>query len=322
MELFTIVESQGFDALKYNVIFWKWYKMDILHFLCWLYWNPPREAFIIPYFDHPIVWYGVLFVTGFVLSYFIFIHILIRFLNETDCTTKQRPNPFLPEINKQKAYALADKLCWFVVAGTIVGARLGAIFFYDWNYFKQHPSEIIKVWHGGLASHGGVLGVMLALYLFVKYVQTSIPQLTFLKLLDFVAIPSALVAFFIRIGNFINQEIIGTPTSLPWGILFGNPAENVSAVPRHPVQLYEASAYLMTFFLLYWLWRKKEIEKKPGALVGLLFICIFTNRFILEFWKATQESLLNTSFLQVGQLLSIPFIFLGIILFWLAHKKQ
>ncbi len=305
--------------------------MDIFHPFAWLYWDPHREAFIIPFTDHPVAWYGILFVTGFILAYFVFHPILTRFLiqiphfsqlnvkdwtglieelraspsplvsqlmTQFDSLTHQKlKQPNLPSLTsdlqqgvlrgfnhllkldvvKQKdleqvlhhslvspkeiAYLLTDRLCWFVVAGTIIGARLGDVFFYNWSHFRHHPLEIFKIWHGGLASHGGVLGVVLALYLYLKYIQKWIPQLTFLTLLDFVAIPSALVACFIRLGNFMNQEILGIPTDLPWGVVFGHPAENVPPFPRHPVQLYEAGAYLITFFVL-WNYGKISICKK------------------------------------------------------------
>jgi prolipoprotein diacylglyceryl transferase len=221
---------------------------------------------------------------------------------------------------QQTAYLLTDRLCWFAVAGTIIGARLGAVFFYDWPYFRQHPTEILKIWHGGLASHGGAIGVLLALYLYMRYIQKWIPQLTFLQLLDQVAIPSALTCCFIRLGNFINQEIVGIPTDLPWGVLFGHPAENVTAVPRHPVQLYEASAYLLTFLILWQMWKYQHSNQKPGVLAGMLFILGFGSRFILEFWKSNQDSIVRFSFLQTGQILSIPFIFLGIFLFWQSKR--
>ena len=362
------------------------------HWIGWFYWDPPREAFTLPFIHHPVVWYGVLFVTGFILTYFILNPIFTRFLIQinhlshldiiswpklieilrtssspliSQLTTqlnpptkqqlKQTSHPLitpqlqktiLDELNrflqsgltsrdelqqtlgsslatpKQTAYLLTDRLSWFAVIGTIIGARLGAVFFYDWPYFSQHPLEIFKVWHGGLASHGGVIGVMLALFFYVKYIQRWIPQLTFLRLLDFVAIPSALTACFIRLGNFMNQEIVGTPTSLPWAVLFGHPSENVTMVPRHPVQLYEAGAYFITFFILWTLWKNHCLDEKPGALAGLMFIFIFGSRLILEFWKSTQESIINSSFLQMGQILSIPFIFLGLLLFWRTQSAK
>ncbi len=334
-----------------------------MNFFCWLYWNPPREAFYIPYFHHPVFWYGILFVTGFVLGYFIINPLLVRFLSSlntiSELDIKNWP-PFIHELrvnsifdasgekktkreivdllnqkytrkelqkslktlssDKQTAYLLTDRMCWFAVIGTVIGARLGDVFFYNWPYFKAHPWEILQIWHGGLASHGGVLGIMFALYLYAKYLQTYIPQLTFLRLLDYVAVPSALTACFIRLGNFMNQEIVGSPTTLPWGIIFGHPAEGVPPLPRHPVQLYEAAAYLVAFFILLALWKKNPVPKKPGIFVGSLFIFIFGSRLILEFWKETQESsLVKDSFFQMGQWLSIPFIILG---FYLVIKAN
>jgi prolipoprotein diacylglyceryl transferase len=358
----------------------------------WFYWDPPREAFTIPFLNHPIVWYGILFVTGFIIAYFLLNPIVVRFLIqsrhlssldilnwplliETLRTSsspliyqfmgelnlsarqqlKQKTTPFFltPTLQqeivegfnrllqhsslsrdnlqqvfgkalatpKQTAYFLTDRLCWFVVIGTVVGARLGAVFFYDWPYFREHPLEIFKVWHGGLASHGGFIGVILSLYFYLKYVHQWVPQLTFLRLLDYVVIPSTLVCGFIRLGNFMNQEILGTPTTMPWGVIFGHPADDSAPIPRHPVQLYEAAAYFMIFCLVWWLWKNQRLdERRPGAILGLSFILGFGTRFIFEFWKATQESIFSSSFLQMGQILSIPFILLGTFLIW--HSKR
>lgn len=275
--------------------------MSVFFSIDWIYWDPPRVAFTVPLIDRPVVWYGVLFVLGFFLAYFIILPIFTRFFASVNYT-------------KQTAHQVADKLCWFAVAGTLIGARLAQVFFYDWPYFSTHPVEIFKIWNGGLASHGGVLGVMIALFLFVKYVR--IPGLTFIRLLDFVAIPSALVACFIRLGNFMNQEVVGIPTDLPWAVLFVHPADGLSAIPRHPVQLYEAVAYLATFFILWSLWKYQRLDEKPGALIGLLFIFIFGSRFIIEYWKAPFLSAIEPSLLQIGQILSIPFILLGLYLFF------
>ncbi len=365
--------------------------MQIGNWIAWLYWNPPREAFTVPLLDRPVMWYGISFVTGFILGYFLIVPILASFLRQSKhlasidilnwpllvehlhtnnssplvqrCLSALNPkarehlqkadgnqasDPFLQEqlLNSfnqvlqgcevkredfeqtfkgaiatatHTSHFLSDRLCWFIVAGTLIGARLGAVFFYDWPYFKEHPLEIFQVWKGGLASHGGVLGVMLTLYLYILYARQWMPNLSFLRLLDFVAIPSALAAFFIRLGNFMNQEILGTPSSLPWAVLFGQPADGSALVPRHPVQLYEGVTYLITFFFLYALWRKRGNEVGAGTYVGYLFIFIFSSRFILEFWKATQESILESGSLQMGQWLSIPFILLGILL---VYKGQ
>src|SRR5262249_26519739 len=126
---------------------------------------------------------------------------------------------------------LSDRMLWFIVGGMIIGARLGHVFFYEWPYYQQHPEDIIKVWHGGLASHGGAIGVVLGLYLYQRGIRHKYPTLSLLSILDLICIPTALVGCFIRIGNFINQEILGTPSDLPWAIQFGNPYDGSSMVP-------------------------------------------------------------------------------------------
>jgi len=356
----------------------------------WLYWNPPLEAFRVPWIDRPVVWYGILFVLGFAIGYFLFVTILSTYFKKNNflsgldisswpklITSLQKkstdPTSFFfqehdkkmdfdlgqmngKELNlekkeavltylnhlianhatdrhlianqlagiapvKQTAYLLADRLLWFIVIGTVIGARLGHVFFYDWELFRQDPIEIVKVWKGGLASHGGVLGVFVALYLFHLSIKDSLPQFSFLRLLDFVAIPSALAGCFIRLGNFMNQEIVGTPTNLPWAIVFGRAADGSLPIPRHPVQLYEAAANFLTFIILFGIWKSKKHEDEPGLFVGLLFILIFGARFILEFWKVHQDSPFETTTLQAGQLLSIPFIFVGLFWVYLSQKK-
>lgn len=298
--------------------------MELLQSVASFYWDPPREAFTIPYFNHPVVWYGILFVAGFILAYFIINPIFARFLEHSALTLDNLQEVFGKPggTYTQMAYQLTDRLCWFVVAGTVIGARLGEVFFYEWPYFEQHPEEIFKVWHGGLSSHGGVLGVMIALFCFTKYMGRSIPELTFLRLLDYVSVPSPLVACFIRLGNFMNQEIIGTPTDMPWGVVFGHPADHGSDIARHPVQLYEAFAYLASFFILWTCWKKQKADAKPGAIFGLLLILIFGSRFIFEFWKSSIPSILDDSFLQIGQILSIPYILLGLFLYWRARVQM
>lgn len=366
--------------------------MQSLFSIAWLYWNPPKEVFTVPFIGRPIVWYGVLFVAGFILGYFLFVQIFTRFLKNSNrfsiadvhswpkliqflqkpfgestslakelllkvqpaslskiqhspppskiddqikkdivdgmnqlILEKQLPRTALesalPGIStcNRTAYFFADHLIWFAVLGTLIGARLGHVFFYDWETFSQRPEEIIKVWKGGLASHGGVIGVTIAIYLYFLSIKKWVPRLSFLKLLDFVAIPSALVACFIRLGNFMNQEIVGTPTTLPWAIVFGNAADGSLPIPRHPVQLYEGFAYLVTFVVLYQIWKRKAEQLGAGFLVGLLFTCIFGSRLILEFWKVEQSAIYDQSFLQMGQLLSIPFIIAGIAL--ILHAK-
>jgi prolipoprotein diacylglyceryl transferase len=183
----------------------------------------------------------------------------------------------------------------------------------------KHPVDIFKVWEGGLASHGGAIGVMVALWLYLRTVRKTYPQLTYVTLLDLMVIPTALVGCFIRLGNFFNQEIIGTGTTLPWGVIFGNPMDGGTIIPRHPAQLYEALAYLLTFVFLYTLWKVKGTQLKTGTLAGLFFILVFVSRFLIEFVKAPMDAVVDQSFLQMGQYLSLPFIALG---FYLLLKKE
>lgn len=215
---------------------------------------------------------------------------------------------------------LTDRLTWYVVIGTVVGARLGHVFFYEWPRYQQNPIEIFKVWEGGLASHGGTLGVMLALYLYQRSIRHRFPEFNFLCLLDILCVPTAMTAVWIRIGNFMNQEIVGPVTTVPWAIVFGQPLEGKGGLPRHPTQLYEAACYLATFILLYTLWNKKQEQLKPGTLIGLFMILVFGSRFFIEFVKVSHGFMIDESILLTGQYLSIPFVALGFILLFYGRR--
>lgn len=345
--------------------------------LGWLYWNPDRFIFTFPIIDRPVAWYGVFFVIGFMIGYFIMMKMVFEILKQTQFLAErdiynwrslinslklQTPKLFSKKeitveklTNKNKDYILqeindtlslptppysrvnidkvfpksiyslqdlavryTDTLTWMIIVGTIVGARLGHVFLYEWDRYKENPIDIIKIWEGGLASHGGTLGVILALILFRKWTRTTFPEISFLSLLDNVCVPSALVAFFIRIGNFFNQEILGTKSLMPWAIIFGNPADGGGIYPRHPVQLYEAISYLLTFLLIGWLWIYRRERLKQGFITGLFFVLIFGSRFIIEYFKAPMGSMIDESFLQTGQILSIPLILVGI---WLMIRR-
>ncbi|MBS4168577.1 prolipoprotein diacylglyceryl transferase [Parachlamydia sp. AcF125] len=223
---------------------------------------------------------------------------------------------------KQLCTALADQITWFVTVGTVVGARLGEIFFYDWPHYRDHPLDMFKIWEGGLASHGGVIGILIALFLFHRSIQKKFPELSILTLFDCLCIPACLGAFWIRIGNFFNQEIIGTYTNVPWAVVFGHPIYGQPGIPRHPVQLYEAFSYLGIFIFLYALWRWEKLKLAEGVLAGLFFILSFSARFLLEFFKLPMSYMVDESFLQMGQYLSIPFVLLGLFLVFYSHKKQ
>jgi len=179
---------------------------------------------------------------------------------------------------------------------------------------QHYPLDIFKIWEGGLASHGGALGILLALGIFRWLIRSTIPALTFWTLADTIAVPTALTGAFIRVGNFFNQEILGTPSNAPWAVWFGQPADHSPPLARHPVQLYEAIAYLILFVILMVLWKKTKLRNKRGCIAGLFFILTFTARFFLEFFKTSQSIVIDESSLQMGQYLSIPFICCGIVL--------
>ena len=233
-----------------------------------------------------IRWYGLLYALGFLFGI-----IMITRMFKSEGVKKE----------------WADSLFLYAVIGTIVGARLGHVFFYDWAYYKENLDEIIKVWHGGLASHGGVIGVALALWLWSrKYSKRSI-----LWIGDIIVVPAALLSALIRFGNLMNSEIIGKPSDVPWAFTF----TSVDNLPRHPSQLYEALAYLTIFALLFYLYWKTDIRKKTGRLFGILMTLLFSFRILIEFTKENQVAFEADIPLNMGQWLSIPMIIIGLF-FW------
>ncbi len=239
-----------------------------------------------------IFWYGILFATA-ILSGLQFMKWVYR--------------------TEGKDEEVLESMFLYIVIGIVVGARLGHVLFYDPSYYFAHPAKIIAVWEGGLASHGGGAGVILALYLFAKK-----HKLNYLWLLDRVAIPTALFGFFVRMGNFMNSEIVGKPTDVPWAVIF----TRVDMLPRHPAQLYESFSYLFIFVLLTAIYKTKRDSLKNGFLFGLFLVLIFTVRLLVEFVKVKQADY-DTSFLMMttGQALSIPFLLAGFaFMFWSSKK--
>jgi len=240
-------------------------------------------------------WYGLLFVGSFFLGL-----MLLQWIYK-----REDRNP-----------AELDDLLIYILVGTVIGARLMHCIAYEPTYYLAHPLEILMVWKGGLASHGGLLGVLIALYLFAKRYKTP-----YLYLMARLTIPAALAATFIRIGNFFNSEILGVPTDKPWAIIF----ERIDILPRHPTQLYEASAYLILFVILLALYRKLSPIMVTKIFPGIFFTYIFIVRFLLEYTKEHQASYVTSLPFSTGQLLSVPFILLGIgWMIWtlLSQKKQ
>jgi len=268
--------------------------------------DPPRIAFTMPVIDLPIYWYSILFAAGFFLSYFI-----VKFFSDRYFLSYRH---FFKLSHPQK---FADSLVWYVFLGTLIGARLGHVLFYDFDYYWQNPLEIIMVRKGGLASHGAALGIIVAIYLFwLRHIKGTL-EISFLKLIDWLSIGATLTGSFIRLGNFFNQEILGTPTNMPWGTIFGHPAESAQ-MPCHPVQLYESIYYFFAFLILFFITYRFEKRLKDGFVTGLFFILVFGFRFLIEFLKVPQEAM-QLPILNMGQLLSLPCIVFGI---YLVIKKK
>lgn len=217
--------------------------------------------------------------------------------------------------------AQLNPLLFYVIAGTVIGARLGQVLFYEFGYYKDHILEMVFPfriregafeWTGyqGLASHGGAVGILIAVGLYGRKYKFPL-----LWVLDRLVIVVALGGFFIRLGNFFNSEILGLPSSLPWAVVFAR----VDTLARHPAQLYEALAYLATFSGLWW-WYRRGGGLKKGRLFGTFLVLVFSARFLIEFIKADQEAFESRMVLNMGQLLSIPFLLAG--LYFMLRENQ
>jgi prolipoprotein diacylglyceryl transferase len=237
-------------------------------------------------------WYGLMFAIGFIVGY----NIVAKIFKHEGAPERW----------------LGVLLMW-TVAGTVIGARLGHVFFYEWDVYSQDPIKILYIWEGGLASHGGTIGVIIGVLMFSLITTKRSPLWTF----DRLVVPVALVGALIRLGNLMNSEIFGHPTDLPWGFMFVNSREwhaLYEGLPCHPTQLYEAACYLVVFGLMMWMYWKKNAETRPGLIFGVFLVGIFLPRFLIEFVKNDQVAWESGMVLNMGQLLSIPFILFGIIL--------
>jgi len=262
-------------------------------------WNPNPNIFDLGFYA--LHWYSILFLGGFVLSY-----LIIKQRYKTACI-----NPYLLE-----------RLTLYIVAGTLIGARLGHCLFYDWGYYHSHIIEIILPFqfsphfkitgYQGLASHGGGIGIFIALWLYHRKYHKDI---NLLWVMDQLALVVPLAGCCIRLGNLMNSEIIGRPTQASWAFIFVRD----DGVPRHPAQLYEAMTYLSIFIILNLVFRYRP--SKNGFLLGLFLTLVFTARFLLEGLKEDQVAFEAHMSLNMGQLLSIPFIVAGIILMIVKSRK-
>ena len=237
-------------------------------------------------------WYGALFAGAFIFGYYIM---------------------FKMYQNAGRTQEDLDRLLFYVLIATIIGARLGHVLFYDIGYYGRNPGEILAIWHGGLASHGAAIGILLAIYFYAK----KYADMSFLWLADRVVVVVASGGAFIRTGNFINSEIVGEPTSLPWGVIFARRTD-LEMVPRHPTMLYEALLCVVVFGLLWGIYKKYRNQPPEGAMFGTFLFLLFGGRFLLEFTKLNQAAFAEGWLINMGQLLSIPLILAGL---WLMMSK-
>jgi phosphatidylglycerol:prolipoprotein diacylglycerol transferase len=255
-----------------------------------IHWHP--NPILLELGPVQVRWYGLCFLAGFMIGYQ-----FIRWV----CRREGKPE------------AALDTLLTYLIVGTIIGARLGHCLFYDPGYYLAHPFEILEVWKGGLASHGGTLGVFIALLLFSRKHK----EFPIAWLFDRVSIPVALTAAFIRLGNLMNSEIIGKPSNVAWSFIF----DRVDQVPRHPAQIYESLTYLCLFFVTATIY-KRNPKPPSGLIFGLSMIWIFASRVGLEYFKENQEPFEAGMFMNMGQILSFPFIILGIVMVVRALRSQ
>ena len=273
--------------------------------LDYIHWNPSPEIFTIPGINWPVRWYGLMWAMAFISSHFI----LNRVFKKEGRTEKD-----------------LDTLTLYIIIGTVLGARLGHCLFYGpWfdeydalgrlinEGYLSHPLNLLKIYEGGLASHGGAIGIIVGMILYCRKTKEK-----WLWLFDRMVIVVPMAAMFIRIGNLMNSEIIGNITTVPWAFVFTQEDNN----PRHPAQLYEAIFCFFLFILMYWFWKNKREKVGPGFMFGLMCVLLFIERIADEFLKENQVAFEDSLPLNIGQLLSIPFILIGIYMMIRARKEK
>jgi phosphatidylglycerol:prolipoprotein diacylglycerol transferase len=236
-------------------------------------------------FQLPVYWYGLFFASTFIYGILIFRWMFRR---------EGRP--------EDEVYDLV----LFVIAGTVLGARLGHVLLYQPGFYLTHPWKILAVWEGGLASHGAVVGILLGIWLYSRRATDQ----SFLWVCDRIGLSVPLSGCLIRIGNFFNSEILGRPADVPWAVIFGR----IDTLPRHPVQLYEALCYLLIFLVQFRYYRERGDAGPEGYLFGRFFVLVFGARFLMEFFKEGQASFETGWTITMGQWLSIPAVLMGVYL--------
>ena len=278
--------------------------------LNYITWNLDPVAFSVGPLS--VRWYGICWALGFLLGYLL--------MNKV--YKKER----MPE-------GSLDSLLIYMLVSTVIGARLGHCLFYEPQYYLSHPLDILKIWEGGLASHGGAIGILIGLWLYVrrfnkstKKEKTDKQRISYLWILDRIVIPVCLVGALIRVGNVCNSEIYGTPTTLPWGFVFVRGNEQFQGpdgqlLPCHPTGLYEAFFCLVAMVLLLWMFKRGLGDKRPGLMFGTFLIIFFGSRICIEFLKNVQVEFEKSMVLDMGQWLSVPFVLVGVAMIILAFRK-
>ena len=295
--------------------------------LNYITWNVDPVLFSIG--NLHVRWYGLLWALGFFIGYFIMKRIYKR---------------------EHMAEDSLDKLLIYMLVSTIIGARLGHCLFYEPDYYLSNPLKMLAVWEGGLASHGGAIGILIGLWLYVrsynksKKEKTDLQRINYIWILDRIVVAVCLVGALIRVGNVFNHEIYGTPTSLPWGFVFLRGAEqfcgtvdNYTAcnawdapcppnewLPCHPTGLYEAFFCLVAMGILLWMYYKRDLgNRQPGLMFGTFLIIIFGSRIGIEFLKNVQVDFERNMVFDMGQWLSVPFVIIGIVMIvWSIVKRK
>ena len=275
-------------------------------------WNVDPVIFQIPGVGLEVRWYGLMWAIGLFFCWWL-------------CKWMYKRENCPPE--------WIDQLFFWIAVGTIVGARLGHCFFYEWhdghNPYLTQPWNLLKIWEGGLASHGGAIGIIVAAWLLNKKKFSRYPQYqtSWLWIVDRICVGACITGALIRFGNLMNSEIYGYPTSMPWGFVFEldkdtpKDATTGEALPCHPTQIYEMMYCLLTFAILFPLYLKTNARRREGLLLGIFLTIVFTIRFLLEFIKLDQSEFENGQLLNMGQILSIPFVLLGIFLIIRAFRR-
>ena len=296
--------------------------------LNYITWNVDPVLFSIGSLS--VRWYGLLWALGFFFGYFVMRNIYRHEKVSDDWM---------------------DKLLIYMLVSTVIGARLGHCLFYEPEFYLTHPLKIFAIWEGGLASHGGAIGILIGLWIYVRVYNIATKKkeekqrITYLWLLDRIVVPVCLVGALIRCGNVMNHEIYGTPTSLPWGFVFLRGAEQFCGtfdnytpcfawdapcppsewLPCHPTGLYEAFFCLVAMGILLWMYYKRDLgNKQPGLMFGTFLVIIFGSRIGIEFLKNVQVDFERNMVLDMGQWLSVPFVIVGIVMIVRSfmHKER